>query len=710
MPQPPRRRAEASSHSIVSDQRYSVEELHHLFAPISVAVTGASKREGRPGNSVLRALRAMGSELAIYPITPRYEEIEGLACCASLADAPGTDLVIVASGVERIESDFVAAIEKGAKAAVIFGAPDVHQERSSWLERIGDIADAARVPVLGPDTLGFANFQDRVSATWALPTVAPVGGIAVISQSGTTYWEANTNDPRLRFSFTAHGGLEATLTMADLVRYSLDRPATRVVGLYIETVRDIDGFVESLELASERGVPVVALFAGRSEASRAQMMTHAGRLAGDGAALEGLFRRYGVIRAESPDDWWTTLALLGGERSLGAGGLAAVMDSGGGLAMFHDFAQEFAVPLAQLAPATSTRLGEMLDIAPPTVGALDFWIGSSDRHSSTADLLTVLAEDPGTAAVMAFTTYAENPEAKFAINVADAVRRAQRESSTPVLAVTYTARQLNPALMLELADEGVSQLDGMRSAVLAMRHAFDARDYFARRSSTRPSPLDEVALTAARNALDSRTSLMEADALAWLGSLGVSVVPTRRAASLVEAVAAARDVGYPVVVKTDEGIIHKAERGGVRLHLLDDESVARAYEEMAHSLGPRVVVAPMLSGLEIALGVVASDYGPLLMVSAGGTMIELLGDRAYALAPVDVDQVAELLDGLSMWRVAERSLSPEARRRFCELVSRVSVIAYETRHDIKELDINPVLVSESACVAIDALIGTTREE
>lgn len=646
----------------------------------------------------------MGPAGAVYPITPRYEEILGLPCFADLESAPVVDLVIIASASERIEAELEAARAHGARGAVVFGAPAPDGRRSEWLARVADVARTAGLALLGPDSLGFVNFHHRIAATWALPEPSPAGGIAVVSQSGTVYWEANTNDPRLRFSFTGHSGLEATLSIADLMRFSLDLPTTRVIGVYVETIRDVESFVDVLELAADRAIPIVALYAGRTEQAREQMMTHAGRLAGDRAGLEGLFRHYGVVRAESPDDWWTTLAVLGAERPLAEGGLAAVMDSGGGLAMFLDFAHEFGVPLAQLRPETTKRLHDVLGIEQATTGALDFWIGDSDRHSNTSSLLQLLAEDPGTAAVMAFTTYAETPRANFALNVASAVRGAHAVTTKPIFAATYSSRQLSPGLMLELASEGIPILDGMRAGVRAMRHAFDARDFRARWS--RSAVPESVDVGAIRPRLEGKAELLEADALAVLGDLGVPVVPTWRAATADEAVAAANAAGYPVVVKTDEGIAHKASRGGVRLGLADEADVRDAYEAIATNLGPRVIVAPMRSGLEIALGVVPSEFGPVLMVGAGGALVELLDDRCYVLAPARPEEVERALTDLTLWRIVTETLPASSRASFCALASLVSRAAFALRGVVRELDINPVLVNGDGCVAIDALIGT----
>jgi acyl-CoA synthetase (NDP forming) len=666
--------------------------LAPLFAPESVAVLGASNREGRPGNQVLAALKRMDPSKSIYPITPRYEEILGLQCFADMHNAPVVDLTIVASALERIEDDVRSAIEAGTKGLMIFGAPMADAMRTTWLDRIADMCTEAHVPLLGPDTLGFVNFARRCAATWAIPVGANAGGVAVISQSGTVYWEANTNDPRLQFSFTGHSGLESTLTMADIIDYSLSLESTRVVGLYVETVRDPDRFEEVLAEALVRGVPVVAMYAGRTERSRAQMMTHAGRLAGSRSSLEGLFRRYGVARVSSSDEWWTTLALLGNERPIGPGGLAAIMDSGGGLAQFLDFADELGVPLSHIGEATKQELNGLLGHHGGE-SVIDFWTGNSDRHSRTEELLTTLAKDPATAAVMAFTTYAETSSAGFATNVADACLAAARQTAKPILPSTYTSRQLHPELMMRLAT------------------AFNYRSFSDMVSggiSSHTEVLDDRALEHWTERMAETSTLMETEALLLLAESGVPCVATVQADNEAAAIAAAQLVGYPVVLKTDEQITHKAMLGGVRLQLTDEGSVRTAYREMTEKLGPRIVIAPMLRGVEVAVGIVDGQFGPTLMIAAGGTMIELLDDRCYLLAPVSPEEVALAFADLKIGRLLEKRLGTQAPGllSFCEAASRISVLAIQFAGSISELDVNPFFVDETGCVAVDALVAT----
>lgn len=676
----------------------AAESLDALLSPRSVAVLGASGRPGRPGFQVVQAL-GRGGQVAVYPVTPRYEEVAGIPCVAGLEALDGSiDLAVVASGPDRIETDARAAIEHGARGLIIFGAVSARRD-SRWSDRIGSMAREADVALLGPDSLGYVDFGRGAAPTWALPAVG-AGGIALISQSGTIFWEANTNDPRLGFSLTAHTGMEVSVTAADMLAHAVKMPETEVVGLYLETVRDPDGFVDALELAGERGVPVVALFAGRTNRSRAQMTTHAGRLAGDRAAFEAIFRRHSVATATTPDEWWSTLALLGSSRRARAGGLAALLDSGAGIALLLDLAEELGVPLAPLSGSTRGRLSGLFDTE--DVGnPVDFWGGEADLAAHTEQIVGALAEDETTGMVLAFTTYGESAEAGFAHALADACRRAPGDDGAPVVAATYTSRQLHPDLMVALARDGVVTLDGIPNALLAVRHAFDFRDFGADSGGTPVAgSFDSATLAAWRQAVGDGGELSESDALALLDASGIPVVPTRRATSETEVVEAATGFGFPVVLKTDEGIGHKAAVGGVHLGLAGPEALRRSYREMAGALGPKVVVASMRRGVEVALGIVVGQFGPMLMVATGGGDIEALHDRRYLLAPTSPEEVTAAIGELQVGRL----LGDTERGELVEVAVRLGSLGWALRDVVSEIDVNPLLVEEGGCVAVDALV------
>jgi acyl-CoA synthetase (NDP forming) len=312
---------------------------------------------------------------------------------------------------------------------------------------------------------------------------------------------------------------------------------------------------------------------------------------------------------------------------------------------------------------------------------------------------------------MAFTTYGEPASAGFAVNVAEACLGAARRTMTPIIAATYTSRQVYPELMMRLSDGGIPVLDGMRNALVAVRHAFAGREF---RGLQRLQPgtvegqldIGHEVVDSWQDRLDEPSTLNEAEALAFLADFGLPTVPTLRAADLGTALSAAREVGFPVVMKTDEGIAHKAAMGGVRLNIIGENALRAASGELADALGPRVVVAPMASGIEVALGIVAGQFGPTLVVGAGGTLIESSTDRCYLLAPVSPDEVRFAMADLHLSRILVGRFGADGRpvQALYEMARRVSALASIYAGVLAELDINPVLVGESGCLAVDALL------
>jgi acyl-CoA synthetase (NDP forming) len=663
------------------------EALQPLLAPGSVAVIGASGRPGRPGYAVLDCLRQIGFAGNVYPVTPSYEEILEWPCLPDVAEVPEAfDLAVVGGASERLESSLTGAIEAGARSALVFG-------RADDLERVRGIAEDAGIPLLGPATMGYVNSRGRSSITWMPPVNTEPGSIAVIAQSGTIFLEANTSDARLGFSLTVHPGQEAVVDAAQLIEYALGLPETRVLGLYLETVTRPDAFEQALALAETRGVPVVAIRAGRTGRSAAQIETHAGRLAGGYAAFEALFRRYGVAFAHSMDEFWTTLACFAHPRPFAPGGVAALLDSGGERALLLDHADEDQVGLAELSDTTQKRLATLLGPNLSTQNPLDIWDGHPDMQGHATDCLRVVVEDDAVSAALVFCDYGAtdtDPPNGFPEALADSCRTVSAETDKPIFAATYSSRQLSPGTMIRLARDGIQTLDGMQMALLAAKHAQAYRDRPQWGEPLTAGPVEPAA-----------------DPLAFLRSAGLPVVESIEAADEESAAAAAAAHGYPVVLKTNEEIAHKSDVDGVLVDLATEDALRAGYRDFAERLGPRVTVAPLVRGdVELALGIVGDQFGPMLMVSAGGTLVELLDDRAWLLAPASAEEIEFALGGLRVARVLAgvRGKQPCDVAGFCELASRLSSVAFELRDSIQEIDVNPVIVGPDGCTIVDALI------
>ena len=310
-----------------------------------------SASQSRPTRfEVIRNLHNIGFDGGVHPVTPLYDTIEGHNCVNEITDlqAP-VDLAIVAGASARIELLLCQLIENGAKAAVCFAnafLPEDHEPR--LLERVRARAKEAGLALLGPNTIGYVHFDAKVSASWIGCHHYDTGAIAAVIQSGSTYSYAANLDPRLRYSFLVQPGQEALLTVGECMDYALEIPATRALAIYLETVRDPEAFINALEKARAKDIPVIALAVGRSQQGARFVETHAGRLAGSRAALQAVLRRYDVISVESMDEWWATTLLMSHTRRPQAGGIGAITDSGGQRAHLTDIAAEVGVRWAQI--------------------------------------------------------------------------------------------------------------------------------------------------------------------------------------------------------------------------------------------------------------------------------------------------------------------------------------------------------------------------
>ncbi len=679
-----------------------------LLEPASVAVIGASGRPGRPGHAVLAALRHSGFAGPVYPVTPTHEEIEGWNCVGDASDLPAAvDLAVIAGAAARVPEQLTGAIAAGARSAFVLANTAVADDAGATvLDRVRDLVAGSGIPLLGPNSLGFVNFARGTAITWTPAVEMRPGPVALVSQSGSTYSYANNLDPRIRFSFTAHAGQEVSVGVADLIRYALSLTETRVVAIYLETAAAPAAVAGALAEAAERGVPVVAIRPGRSDRSRRQIESHAGRMAGSDAAFEALFRTHGVARAQSVDEWWATIALLAGPRRPAArGGLGAVMCSGGARALLLDDGADLGVPFADVSDATRVQLAGLLTPGTPAENPVDVWDGQADLAEHATQCLRAVVADDDTALAIAFTDLGAYDPAGFPDSFAAACRTVAAETDKPVVAATYTSRQFHPAVMLALAEAGIPVLDGMRNAVAATGHAFAIRDFHARRCAAEPpEAVDAVEL---RERLADAAPLGEEESLALLGRLGVPVPATFAAGDADAAVEAAAALGFPVVLKT-AAAAHKSDVGGVVLGVGSAQAVRTAYAELAARLGPAVLVAAQApAGVEVAVGVVRDpQFGPVLMVAAGGVLVELLGDRRFLFAPATAADVTRALSELRLARLlgGVRGGAPCDIAALASTISRISAIAAAAGDELTELDVNPIIAHPAGCIAVDALI------
>jgi acyl-CoA synthetase (NDP forming) len=678
-----------------------------MLEATSVAVVGASARPGSPGLQMVHQLMVGGFPGPVYPVNPRYDEVLGLRCYPSITETPSPpDLVLLGVANAALEEQLGLAAKAGARGAVVFAS--AHDERAGaapLTDRLARIAEEAGMALCGPNCMGFVNVDRRLRALafHEREDLEP-GPIAWLSHSGSAFSALLHAERGLRFSLAVSTGLETTTTMADYLRYALERTSTGVAALFLETVRDPGPFRDALRLAEARDVPVVALKVGRATESRTMVEAHSGALAGEDAAYDALFGAHGVARVDTLDEMADTLELLSAGRRAKPGGLASIHDSGGERAHLIDVAAEIGVPFARISEETVDRLAGRLDPGLPAVNPLDAWGTGRDYEAVFADCMRALLDDPDTAALaFAVNLSGEDLEPGYV----DVARMVFRRTDTPFAVLANLAGAVAPGAAGDLRSAGIPVLEGTRTALLAFRHLFELRDARGRSPMTEPERPREEVRSRWRERLRAAEPWTEAETLALLRDYGIHTVEAATATSAGETVAAAERVGWPVVVKTAQAD-HKSDVDGVRLGLGDPLAVRSAYADLAERLGPRVTVAAMaMPGVELALGLVADpQFGPLVVVAAGGVLVEALGDRVTALPPVDRAGARGLIDRLSVRPLLDgvRGAPPADVDAVADAVVRLSAVALDLGDLIEAVDVNPLIAGPEGCRAADALL------
>jgi acyl-CoA synthetase (NDP forming) len=685
--------------------------LDPLLRPRSIAVLGASEREGTVGRTVVENLLKGGYEGGLYAVNPGRRSVLGIPCYPALADLPEpVEHVIFAVADSRMDAALDDVIAYGARAATMMSSLVLEGDSDPPLrERVAAKIRKSGLVVCGANGMGFYNFADGVWGCGFRTRMHRRGGnVAFISHSGSGMCGIVDVEERIDFNLVVSTGQELAVSMDEYLDFALEMPGTRAVGLFMETARNPAGLVRALERARERDIPVVALKVGRTELSARLAVSHSGAIAGADGVYDALFDRYGVHRARDMDEFATTLILFAQPHRVAAGGLVSIHDSGGERQLLIDVAADRGVSLAGISPATTAKLESLLDPGLPPVNPLDAWsTGGPDADAKMTACFATLMSDPQ-AAIGAVVHDRVAGGGIYAPYI-DYLRAGHRASGKPAVLVSNRQGTGADPLVVEATREGFPVLDGLESFLRGVRHLFDHRDFAARERSA-PETLPEAALARLRARLADGQRLDENEALTLLREAGLPANAGRVVESEAAALAAARETGFPVVLKTAKrGVDHKSDLGGIHLGLADQAAVAAAWRDLSKRIGPRVLVAPMVEakGVEMLLGMVNDpQFGPVVLVGAGGVHVEALADAVHALPPFDAAEAARLVARLRVAALlgSRRHPRPLAVDQFCAVASRFSALVAGAGEALAEIDLNPVIVHPDGCSIVDALV------
>ncbi|CAN7450188.1 bifunctional acetate--CoA ligase family protein/GNAT family N-acetyltransferase [Massilia sp. LjRoot122] len=697
----------------------SVRNLEHFFSAQSIAVVGASARLGSVGATVLANLMSGGFQGKIWPVNPKYRQLEGLAVFPEIDTLPGCpDLAVICTPAATVPGIIASLGRRGCRAAIVLSAgldatgADGRRLRQAMLA-------AARpflLRILGPNCVGLLVPGIGLNASFA-PGAALPGRLAFVAQSGalvTTVLDwASTR--RIGFSCFVSLGDGSDVDFGDLLDYLAGDPDTDAILLYAESVRQARKFMSAARSAA-RAKPTVIVKAGRVQEAAHAAYSHTGAMAGSDLVYDAALRRAGMLRVHTTAELFDAVAVLAQPRRPAGGRLAILTNGGGPGVMATDALISGGGSLAQLSAATIERLSQGLPQTWSHGNPVDI-IGDApvERYRLALDSLL---EDPGADALLlihAPTAIVSSAE------IARALLPPMRSSRRPVLCCWLGGDSAAQARSL-CRDAGLPVFDTPEEAVRGFQQLVDYGRNQRLLEQVPPAgalPAPDRAAARARVAAllaEGASGVGEADAKMILGAYGIPVVATDTVRDATQALVAARRIGYPVALKIlSPDIVHKSDVGGVALDLADDAALAVALDAMVariRRLQPQArldgftvqAMARRPQAHELIVGLATDPvFGPVVLFGQGGVAVEVVDDRAVALPPLNRVLAADLVAHTRAARLLAgfRDRPCADLEALYDVLVRVGQLAVDLP-ELVELDINPLLADSAGVVALDA--------
>ncbi len=670
--------------------------LTALFEPRRLALVGASDRAGTLGNLLLRNLDGFPGEVV------------EVRAGGSVADIDGEiDLVVAAVRAADVPQVARDAAAKGVPAMVVLSAgfAETGVEGARLQDELVAAAAAGGVRVLGPNCFGVQNCDLPLNASIAAGVPTGGGGISLVSQSGAYGMAIYTlaADEHARFAKVCAPGNTCDVTIAELLAELSADPKSRTLCLLLESLRDGRSFVEEARLATP-DKPVIVAKTGRSQAGARAASSHTAALAGREAVWRGAFHQAGIVAVRSGQELFDAARALDGQPLPVGARVAIVTNSGGTGVELADLLADEGLSVPALSAGLQQRIASMLPAFASAVNPVDVtpvWSRYAQLYPELVELLARSGEVDIVIPVL-LQRAAVDPAVAQAVRDAVCALRADRVE-VPVYVCWVAPRSARPNADL-LADAGVPCFEWPPRTA---RAAGCASRYAQARRRVRPAPATPPPWTGRL-----RTDPLSLAEL--LGEFGIPTVPTVECRTADAATDAATDAassaaaGFPAVVKLAVAE-HRTELGGVRVGLRDVAEVRAAAEELLAS-SDRVLVQPQLSGVEVAIGGLRDpDFGPVVLVGMGGTLVEVLDDVAFALAPLDQAEARGLLAGLRGYPLltGARGAEPVDLDALAAAVTAVGDLLCAVE-EIAELDLNPVLATARGVVAVDWKASVSR--
>ena len=689
--------------------------LSAILRPRSIAVVGASRNESSIGREILHNLIEYGFTGPLYPVNPNASSIHSIPCYPSLRDIPGpADLAVVVVPKELVPRIVDDAVASGAKGLLVItaGFKEVGEAGEAAERAVRDKVRAAGIRMVGPNCMGVINTDPdvRMNATFAATRPEP-GTVGFISQSGALgeVILAHARQIGLGIAYFVSMGNKADISGNDIIEAWENDPRVNVILMYLESFGNPTRFL-SIARRVARVKPILAVKSGRTAAGARAAFSHTGALAATGVAYDTLLDQAGVIRVESMSEMFTLATAFAHERLPAGNRIGILTNAGGPAIMATDALATLGLDVVELSAATQDRLRRVLVPEASVRNPVDM-VAAADARSYAA-ALDILKSDPGLDGLVVIFV---SPIMINAVEVARSIVRAARDARLPIL-TCFMGKEQGRQGVEELRSAGIPVYLFPEEAARAMAGLDRYRRIRSRPEGTqRTFAVDHRgAEEALRGALAAgRRTLVAEETERLLRAYGLPLAPSRIAADEQEAIAAAAEIGYPVVVKgVAESLVHKTEAGAVRLDLRSPGEVEKACRAMRETLRQpalRYQVQKMVQGgRETILGVTRDPkLGVILMFGLGGIFVEVMKDVVFRILPVTDVEAGEMVQGIRGHALlaGARGGPPVDEAFLVEALLRLAQMATECPV-IEQVDINPLVAGpdRATSCAVDARV------
>jgi acetyltransferase len=696
--------------------------LDAIFLPHSVAVIGATDRQGSVGRAVLWSLVSSPFGGTVYPVSEKRTSVLGIKAYRCVGDIPETvDLAVIVTPAETVPGVIRECVVAGVRGAIVISAGfKEHGERGKELEaQILEQLGNSGMRVIGPNCLGVMNPISGLNATFASNSMARPGNVAFISQSGALCTAILDWAQQELVGFSAFVSIGSMLDVdwGDLIDYLGNDPRTHSIVMYMESVGDARSFLSAAREVS-LNKPIIVIKAGRTEAAAHAAASHTGTLAGSDEVLEAAFRRCGVLRVQTIADLFYMAEVLSKQPRPKGPRLAIVTNAGGPGVLAADSIISAGGELAELSPATMEQLNQLLPPHWSRNNPVDI-LGDAlpDKYAKVLEIVAADSNIDGLLALncpqgMSHPTLTAEKLAPYAKGL-----------GKPVLASWIGGAEMTAGIEI-MNRAGIPTFPypdtAARIFYYMWRYSYLLRGLYE--TPVLPQGAGGPDRTRAGAIVQKvresgRTLLTESESKELLACYGIPTIPTLEARNVEEAVAKAEELGYPVVLKLlSHTITHKTDVGGVKLNLSGAEAVRRAWKEIenavrekagdGHFLG--VTVQPFMrsEGYELILGAtVDAQFGPILMFGTGGQLVEVFKDRALSLPPLNTTLARRVMEQTRIYQALKgvRGRKSVDLPALEDVMVRFSQLVVEQRW-VKEIDINPLMASADRLTALDARV------